>query len=339
GIFSTVSGDGKITVGEKAKVLEGSAAEPEIPVGSPSVVFHSYSGNDANDGLSAQAPKKSLGALTGAGALGVLRSGGTIVAVGKSYLGNSYTLPTLSAPVTFTSVYDGVDYKNAEPKENPACAFKMATGAVFTIKSDVVFDDIILFQENDQNTIKVTDGATLIVTDKAILMSNHDYHFKIELEKDTVAILSAEAIKRFTIEGEGEVIPYGAPAEAQGKTTVKLTIGQTTAYVNGKAETLDVAPVIENSRTLMPLRFIAEAMGAVVDWNAATATATLKTSDVELKITLGSTTAYVNGAAKTLDVPAASRNGRTLLPVRFIAESFGAAVDWDGATSTATLTK
>ncbi|MBQ9428658.1 MAG: copper amine oxidase N-terminal domain-containing protein [Clostridia bacterium] len=125
----------------------------------------------------------------------------------------------------------------------------------------------------------------------------------------------------------------------QGQTIVKLTIGSNTAYVNGEAKTLDVAPLIENSRTLMPLRFIAESLGATVEWDGATSTATLTTADVTLLITLGQTTAYVNGQAKTLDVPAESRNGRTLLPVRFIAESFGAEVAWDGATSTATLTK
>ena len=128
-------------------------------------------------------------------------------------------------------------------------------------------------------------------------------------------------------------------AEPVQKTEVKLTIGSTTAYVNGQAKTLDVAPVIENSRTLMPLRFIAEAMGATVEWDGATSTATLTEGETKVVITLGSTTAYVNGTAKTLDAPAESRNGRTLLPVRFIAESFGAQVAWDGSTSTATLTK
>ena len=132
----------------------------------------------------------------------------------------------------------------------------------------------------------------------------------------------------------GDVAPV-----AGNKTEVKLTIGQTTAYVNGEAKTLDVAPVIENGRTLMPLRFIAEAMGATIAWDGATGTATLDDGTNKVVITLGSATAYVNGEAKTLDVAAASRNGRTLLPVRFIAESFGAEVAWDGATSTATLTK
>ena len=185
-------------------------------------------------------------------------------------------MPALGGPLTFTSVYDGVDYKNAEPANNPACAFKIADGATITIKSDVVFDDIILFQEHKQNTINVTDFATLIVTDKAVLMSNHDYHYKIVLEEGTVAILSAEAQKKFTIEGSGEVITYGSAANT--KTTIKMTIGSSIAYINGRAQTLDAAAINRNNRTMLPVRFLANAFGITNDgikWDAATRTATL----------------------------------------------------------------
>ena len=351
GVFSSVTGEGGITVGEKVKVLESGHSTAEAPTGNPTVAFHSYAGSDSNNGLTAQTPKKSLGAIGGTGIFGLLQSGGTVVAVGKSYLGNSYTLPTLDAPVTFTSVYDGVDYKNAEPKENPACAFKMAAGAVFTIKSDVVFDDIILFQENDQNTIRVSEGATLIVTDKVVLMSNHDYHFRILLEKGAFAILSEEAISRFTIEGEGEVIPYGAPADAgtiapaPTGTTVKLTIGSTTAYINGKSYTLDAAPINRNSRTMLPVRFLANAFGVDNDgilWDGATRTATLKNESVTIVVTIDAPSMTVNGETVALDSPAIIESDRTYLPVRAIANALGVSNDnifWDGATSTATLVK
>ena len=69
-------------------------------------------------------------------------------------------------------------------------------------------------------------------------------------------------------------------AAADG-TVVQLTIGSTTAYVNGQAVTLDVAPVIEGGRTLMPLRFIAEAVGAEVAWDGATSTATFTRGEVK----------------------------------------------------------
>ena len=350
GTFSNVSGDGKITIGEKAKVLDGEYKEVEAPAGNPTVVFHSYSGKDENDGVTPTTPKKSLGNTSGAGVFGLLKTGGTVVTVGKSFLGNNYTLPTLSAPVIFTSVYDGVDYKNAEPKENPACAFKMATGTVLTIKSDLVFDDIILFQEHEQNTIKVTEGATLMVTDKVIFMSNYDYHYKLLIEKGGVAILSEEAQKVFTIEGEGEVITYGSPAEEKpvvpsDKTTIKMTIGSTTAYVNDVAQTLDAAPINRNNRTMLPVRFLANSFGVSNDgiaWDAATRTATLTNSEVTIVITIDAPSMTVNGETVALDSPAIIESNRTYLPVRAIANALGVSNDnisWDSATNTATLVK
>ena len=233
-----------------------------------------------------------------------------------------------------------MDYKNPEPATNPACAFKIASEAVLTIQSDVVFDDIILFQEHLQNTIKLKKGATLTVTDKVIFMTKegNDYHFKILLEEGSTAFLTEEAQKVFTIENNGgEVITYGSAAPAQ--TVVQMTVGKLVGYVNGGSKTLDAAPVIRNSRTMLPVRFVAENLGATVGWDGATSTVTVSTSSVEIRITIGKAQATVNGTAVTLDSPAFIENSRTYLPVRFVAENLGATVGWDGVTSTVTLTK
>ena len=118
-----------------------------------------------------------------------------------------------------------------------------------------------------------------------------------------------------------------------------MTIGSKVGYVNGIAKELDVAPIIRGASTMLPVRFVAENLGATVGWDGATSTATVKTSDVEIKITIGAKEAIVNGKAVALVAPAFIENGRTYLPVRFVAETLGATVGWDGATSTATLTK
>ena len=132
------------------------------------------------------------------------------------------------------------------------------------------------------------------------------------------------------------VSTYGEPEET---TVVKMTIGQNVGYINDEAKTLDAAPIIRESRTMLPVRFVAEAFGAEVGWDGATSTATVKTADTEIKITIGAKTAVVNGKEVALDAPAFIENGRTYMPVRFVAENLGATVAWDGVTSTATLTK
>ena len=80
-------------------------------------------------------------------------------------------------------------------------------------------------------------------------------------------------------------------------------------------------------------------MGGSVNWDEETQTAVLELEGDIITLTLGSTTAYFNETASTLDVAPVSINDRTMLPVRYIAESFRFTVDWDDETQTVTITK
>ena len=128
-------------------------------------------------------------------------------------------------------------------------------------------------------------------------------------------------------------------------TAVKLTIGSTTAYINGAAHTLDAAPINRNNRTMLPVRFLANAFGVSNDgiaWDAQTRTATLKNATTTIVVTIDAPTMTVNGETVALDSPAIIENNRTYLPVRAIANALGVSNDniaWDAATNTATLTK
>ena len=109
--------------------------------------------------------------------------------------------------------------------------------------------------------------------------------------------------------------------------------------VNGKSLTMDQPPVLVNDRTLVPVRAIFEALGAKVDWNNDTNTATGVLGSTTVEIQIENTVAKVNGKDVTLDVPAKLISDRTLVPVRFISESLGAKVDWDNDTQTVVITK
>ena len=111
-----------------------------------------------------------------------------------------------------------------------------------------------------------------------------------------------------------------------------------TVTVNGKKISFDQAPTLENGRTLVPLRAIFEALGAEVLWNDDTQTVTATKGSTEISLQIGSTQMNVNGAIKTLDVPAKLINSRTLVPVRAISEAFGCKVDWDQDTQTVLIT-
>ncbi|MGI6436261.1 MAG: copper amine oxidase N-terminal domain-containing protein [Syntrophomonadaceae bacterium] len=109
-------------------------------------------------------------------------------------------------------------------------------------------------------------------------------------------------------------------------------------YLNGQRLHFDVNPIIEDGRTLVPLRAIFEAMGATVTWNDATATATAVKGNTRVVLPVGSTTPTINGIIFKLDVPARIVEGRTLAPLRFVGEAFGGRVTWDGGTNLITIT-
>lgn len=91
----------------------------------------------------------------------------------------------------------------------------------------------------------------------------------------------------------------------------------------------DTDPIIENSRTLVPMRAIFEALGAEVEWDDINKTAIATKGDITISLKIDDSIAYINDMPVQLDVPARIKNSRTLVPVRFIAESFDTYVKWD----------
>ena len=108
--------------------------------------------------------------------------------------------------------------------------------------------------------------------------------------------------------------------------------------VNEKSIVFDQPPVIENGRTLVPLRAIFEALGAEVKWNSKTQTVTAIRGDITIVLTIGSSILTKNDIKIRLDVPAKLINGSTMIPVRAIAESFGSKVDWNANSRMVTIT-
>lgn len=102
-----------------------------------------------------------------------------------------------------------------------------------------------------------------------------------------------------------------------------------TVTLDGKDIAFDQPPIIENGRTLVPLRAIFEAIGANLVWDASSQTITAKKGSTTITLSIGNKTAIKNGQTISLDVPAKLVGGRTLVPVRFIADSFGIDVQWD----------
>ncbi len=135
------------------------------------------------------------------------------------------------------------------------------------------------------------------------------------------------------------------PASASNGSTGKriiLQLNNPVMNVNGTSVEIDpgtgVAPIVKDARTLVPVRKIVEEMGGTVEWNQAASTAILSYNGSTIKLIIDSSTAYLNDAESHLDVAPIVLNGRTMLPIRFIAEGFGFDVRWDSSDSSITIT-
>lgn len=123
--------------------------------------------------------------------------------------------------------------------------------------------------------------------------------------------------------------------ESQAVSRLLLWPGKTAAelYRPGagtpESRSLDVPPQIVGGRALVPLRFIGETLGAAVEWNGETRQITYVTEDRSIVLTLEKKTAALNGEPVEMDAAPMSVNGRTLVPVRFVGQWLGAAVNWD----------
>jgi hypothetical protein len=107
--------------------------------------------------------------------------------------------------------------------------------------------------------------------------------------------------------------------------------------IDGKLQQYEQPPIIQKGYTLVPLRAIFEALGSEIQWDTHTRTATAQKENVEIVISIGKDLAYVNGEAQQLDVGAQLINGRTMVPLRFISQAFGAYVNWRPATKTVSI--
>lgn len=123
----------------------------------------------------------------------------------------------------------------------------------------------------------------------------------------------------------GSVLPVSAADEIK-------------VILDGQEIVFDQPPVIMNDRTMVPMRAIFEALGAEVEWDAETRTASGAKMGVVVEFTIDESVMYKNYIALPIDAPATIVNDRTLVPLRAVSESFGVDVIWDAETRTVNMT-
>ncbi len=165
--------------------------------------------------------------------------------------------------------------------------------------------------------------------------------------------IKIDGIKAFSVDSDFKIFPRTGsaakvanakvvtPADSSYSSNAVFVIGDTNYTVNGVQMTADVAPYLKNDRTYLPVRYVATALGVVdanIMWNEAEQSVVIIKGDRVVKLVIGSTTMMINGVPFGMDVaPEIVDPGRTMLPLRWVAQALGADVQWDAATQTVTI--
>lgn len=130
--------------------------------------------------------------------------------------------------------------------------------------------------------------------------------------------------------GQPDIVETHIPQRIKG---LEILIDKVDAQVGIDQVTLDVAPFIENDRTMVPFRFIGESLGAQIQWDPDEFSVTYILDDKTIKLYIGKNTALVNGEEISIDeninITPRIVNARTMVPIRFISEALGFDVSWD----------
>jgi hypothetical protein len=140
--------------------------------------------------------------------------------------------------------------------------------------------------------------------------------------------------------GQFEVLAT-PPVTGVTKTVIVFTVGSDQYTTDGITQYMDVAPVIENGRVYVPVRYAGYAIGMAdsdIRWDPVTGTATFSQLGHTVVFTLGSKVYLVNGAAQTMDVEPLNIKGRIEVPIRYFMNAFGFNVTWDSGKQEIVIT-
>lgn len=140
-----------------------------------------------------------------------------------------------------------------------------------------------------------------------------------------------------TIDFDNIKFQYKGAVPQLPRNQVNLTIDQKVVQVNGAPQTVEQAPVIVAGNTLVPLRFVTEALGGTVEWNDAERKVTIIRGQQMMEFRIGQMDYLADGTRQSAEVPAEIRGQSTMVPLRVLTEYLGWKVTWDQNTRTVAL--
>ncbi|CAI6084288.1 phosphodiester glycosidase family protein [Cohnella sp. JJ-181] len=156
------------------------------------------------------------------------------------------------------------------------------------------------------------------------------YVVNLEEGQDERALTGAVAFDNLSLQ-------YPAAVGGDAQANIVLQLGQKSAAVDGKSVALDIAPLLLNNTTYLPLRFVSDALGAEIGWDQAAQKATVIGGGKLVELWVGKPDLLNTGVRATAAATPILRNGRVLVPVRVVSTELGRKVGWDQKTKTITI--
>ena len=206
-------------------------------------------------------------------------------------------------------------------QERPITCYYKAKGDIY-VEIQYYIDNV--------NTFRISRDGVYSV-DVAIpeysgnISGKSEFIFECNLWKDKLVIRTRKRLIEYDMADIEDVLNEKCPSD--------------TPYIefNGNILGFDVPPIIEDGSTLVPMRFLFEQMGADVEWDGKTQTATATIDNKAVTFSIDNVNARINNKPAKMDVPARLVNGKTMVPLRFLSENMGYDVDWDADSRTAII--
>lgn len=269
------------------------------------------------------------------------------IAAGTATVDKGTENATVSIPITFkgelklSSLQVNVNFNNA------LTPVKFTQGDVLKLVEPSLLKNpvVIGFFDVTAKGIETKDGT--LVTLEFVVPTTELKDFVIDIipveiydsnDNDITKNIEAISGKISVIGDDNEPVNDGMTSSERKKDVICLVVNKSLTITNGTRKYIDdqnplVMPYINNDRTMVPLRFISEALNAEVLWEEGWDGCIIKKGDKEIKFTFGSAEFTVNGKKYTYEAPIEMLHDRTMVPVRFISEHLDCDVYWEPINS------
>jgi len=218
----------------------------------------------------------------------------------------------LNLYIKYKDTPDSITFDFSDKVYNTATKVNFNVYALYGSKKVNITNNVLIYPYNEDN-INISDN-TLTFKDSG----SYNLLFEFQGMQATAAITAINS----------DAFIYITDEKSENPVNVKIY----DQYIDFSS--INQWPIIENGRTMVPLRAVFEVLNCNVDWDGSTSTAIVEKDSIKILIPANSNTAYINGVASSLDMPAKIINNRIMVPLRFVSEAIDKTVIWDDAEKT-----